>query len=237
MTLFWKAFLIGLSIAAPVGPIGVLCIQRSLAEGWYSGLLTGLGAATADGVYGLIGALGSGALIAMLIGQRQWIGAVGGAFLVLLGLRTIARSLDRAPAAPVRPAASAGRRPHRAGAWQTFAGTFALTLSNPMTILAFVAIFASLGAGAGTAAAGAAIPAAATASVATMVLGVFAGSAAWWLLLSGSIATLGRRIPPAALTTIDRASGGLLVLLGLWQLRLAFVAELASLAPPNAAIA
>jgi len=185
---FGRGAVLGFSIAAPVGPIGVLCIRRTLAEGRLSGLATGLGAAAADGLYGAVAALGLTWVTSLLVGQQSWIKLVGGAFLVWLGVRTfVARPSDRA--------AEAGAT----GLLGAFVSTFGLTLTNPMTILSFVAVFAGLGLGAE-----------ATASPATallLVAGVVVGSAAWWLALSAAVDLLRGRFDAAGLLWVNRFSG------------------------------
>lgn len=194
--LFLKSALIGLSIAAPVGPIGLLCIQRTLEHGRPIGLATGLGAAVADAAYGAVGAFGVTWLIAWLTGARFWLGLVGGGFLLWLAWRTW-----RAPAAT--RAAEAGGGP---GLWRSFAGTFFLTLSNPATILSFVAIFGAL-AGQGT-----------VGTPGWMVLGVLVGSALWWTGLSGVVGAMRHRIGAPALRAINQASALALGGFGAWQL-------------------
>lgn len=129
-----KGLLIGFSIAAPVGPIGLLTIRRTLAAGWASGFATGMGAACADAVYGAAAAFGLAAVSAALVAQQFWLRIAGGAFLLYLGARTFL-------AAPAeRTIAGDGRA--IAGAWLS---SLLLTLTNPMTILSFVAVFAGLG--------------------------------------------------------------------------------------------
>src|SRR5688572_21388344 len=159
--LFFKGMVIGFSIAAPVGPIGVLCIRRTLAEGRVTGLATGLGAAAADGLYGAIAAFGLTAISDLLVRQEIWLSLVGGLFLCYLGIKTLVTMPAERPAAT------------KAGSSATaFISTLILTLTNPMTILSFVAVFAGLGLSAG---------AGSYASAALMVSGVFIGSAIWWL--------------------------------------------------------
>ena len=199
--LFCKGLVVGFSIAAPVGPIGLLCIRRTLADGRLSGLATGLGAATADAVYGAVAGFGLSAVSEFLLGQQFWLGVCGGLFLCYLGLRTFLSP-------PPTQAAAAGG----GGLVGAFLSTFALTLTNPVTILAFVAVFAGLGfggdAGVGTAAA--------------MVAGVFAGSCAWWLLLSSGVAVLRARLGPAWMVGINRTSGVLLFACGVYALAAGF---------------
>jgi threonine/homoserine/homoserine lactone efflux protein len=191
-----RGALLGFSIAAPVGPIGVLCIRRTLAEGRMAGLATGLGAAAADGVYGAIAALGLTWITSLLVDQQSWIRVAGGAFLLWLGVSTfLARPSERAAAA------GAG------GLSAAFATTFALTLTNPMTILSFVAVFAGLGLGAGASASpGAAL---------SLVLGVVLGSAAWWLLLSAGVDLLRARFDAGGLRWVNRISGTVIAVFGL----------------------
>lgn len=203
LALFLKAALIGLSIAAPVGPIGLLCIQRTLEHGQRVGLATGLGAAVADAAYGAVGAFGVTWLIRWLTEARIALGVVGGAFLLWLAWRTW-----QAPAA-TRAAVVAGSA-GQPGLWHSFAGTFFLTLSNPATILSFVAIFAALSSQGPVAAPG------------WMVLGVLCGSALWWLGLSSGVAAMRHRIAPSVMQAINRGSALALGAFGLYQLARVF---------------
>jgi len=194
-----RGLLIGFSIAAPVGPIGVLCIRRTLAAGRATGLAVGLGAATADAVYGAIAGFGLTAVSSLLVRQQGVLRLVGGLFLCYLGVRTFLAS-------PARDAARAGG----AGLLGAFTSTFGLTLANPATILSFVAVFAGLGiAGAGS-----------WREATVLVAGVFLGSALWWLLLSGAVGALRSRLDLRALRWINRLSG--LVLLGFGIIALAW---------------
>jgi threonine/homoserine/homoserine lactone efflux protein len=193
-----KGLIIGFSIAAPVGPIGVLCIQRTLAEGRTAGLMSGLGAATADAVYGCIAGFGLTIISNFLLDQHILFRFMGGSFLCYLGLKTFL-------AEPAEQVASAKGKSF-IGA---YVSTFFLTVTNPMTILSFVAIFAGLGM-VGTreshAAAG------------TLVLGVFAGSALWWLILSSSVAMLRAKFDSHKLRWVNRMSGIIIVGFGLFAL-------------------
>ena len=185
---FFKGVLIGLSIAAPVGPIGVLCIQRSLADGPAAGLAAGLGAASGDAVYGFIAGFGLTLITGFLLGQQIWIRLVGGLFLCCLGLKTL-----------LTPVAERSAAVRRGGLTGAYFSTFGLTLSNPMTILAFVAVFAGLGAAADTQRD--------YLSASTLVLGVFSGSALWWLALSQGAGRLRTQFTPAGLRWVNRISG------------------------------
>ena len=193
--LFAQSLLIGLSIAAPVGPIGLLVIQRTLQRGARVGLATGLGAAVADALYGAVGAFGVSWVIDALVGARVPLALGGGAFLLWLAWRTWR-------AAPATRAAQAGGD---SGLLASFAGTFVLTLSNPATIFSFIAVFGTLGARL------------AGGSPWTMIAGVLAGSALWWLLLSAGVARLRSRFDARAQSWVNRASALLLAGFALWQ--------------------
>ncbi|MBN2386006.1 MAG: LysE family transporter [Anaerolineales bacterium] len=196
--LFLRGLLIGFSIAAPVGPIGVLCIRRTLTEGRASGLVSGLGAATADAVYGCIAGSGLTLISAFLVNQQTCLRIIGGVFLLFLGLKTLLSS-------PAKQAAQT----RGGGLLGDYASTFFLTLTNPVTILSFAAIFAGLGlAGAGGSYTAAGI----------LVLGVFIGSALWWLMLSGGVSLLREKCNPRDLLWVNRVSGGIITGFGLFSL-------------------
>jgi threonine/homoserine/homoserine lactone efflux protein len=184
---FLKGMVLGFSIAAPVGPIGVLCIRRALAEGRVVGMVSGLGAATADALYGAVAAFGLTFISALLVSQQLWLRAIGGAFLCYLGVKTFLTP-------PTGQAASAGGT----GLAGAYTSTLFLTLTNPTTILSFAAIFAGLG----VASASGGYP-----SAGLMVLGVFAGSALWWLILSGVASALGTRFSAGTMRWVNRLSG------------------------------
>lgn len=193
---FLRGLIIGFSIAAPVGPIGVLCIRRTLAHSRRAGFVSGLGAASADAVYGAIAAFGLTAISGLLVSQQTLLRLAGGLFLCYLGFTSFR-------AQPVMPsaAAPAGRSPVAA-----YGSTFALTLTNPMTIISFAAIFAGAGLSGGAGDARAAV---------ALVLGVFLGSALWWLTLSSGVSLLRTRVDTRALQWVNRISGGIIGLFGL----------------------
>lgn len=193
-----RGFLLGLAIAAPVGPIGVLCIRRTLAQGRAIGFISGLGAATADALYGCIAAFGLTAVSALLVRHRAWLGLAGGLFLCYLGIKTL---LSR-PAMEAALAEGSGL----AGAYFS---TLLLTLTNPMTILSFVAVFAGLGVGRAGNGYGAA---------AAVVLGVFLGSSAWWFLLSGGVSLVRAKFDARAMLWVNRVSGVIILGFGLFAL-------------------
>jgi len=193
-----RGLVIGFSIAVPVGPIGVLCIRRTLADGRAAGFAAGLGAATADGLYGAVAGFGLTVVSSALVGQQGWLRLIGGAFLCWLGARTFM----------ARPAGEAAA-PRGSGLAGAYASTLALTLTNPLTILSFAAVFAGLGVGG---AGGDYGPAA------VLALGVFAGSALWWLALSGAVGLLRQRVTPRGLSWVNRASGTIIAGFGLLAL-------------------
>jgi threonine/homoserine/homoserine lactone efflux protein len=196
--LLFRGLVIGLSIAAPVGPIGVLCIRRTLAEGAAAGFVSGLGAATADALYGCVAGFGLTFVSGLLVRQQVWFRLVGGLFLCYLGIKTL---LSGPVPDPVEG--------QRGGLLRAYALTFFLTLTNPMTILAFAAIFAGLGlVGTGQTYLAAVV----------MVAGVFAGSALWWLTLSGGVSLFRKRFSLIALQWVNRISGLVITGFGLVSL-------------------
>jgi len=192
---FLRGLLIGFSIDAPRGPIGVRCSSRTLADGRLAGLASGLGAATADAFYGSLAGFGLTLVANFLVSQQTWLRLVGGLFLLFLGVKTFLSQ----PAAD--SGGPAGAKPR--GLWGAYLSTLLLTLTNPLTILSFAAIFAGLGlveTGGNPLSAG------------LLVLGVFSGSAAWWLLLSGGVSLLRAKVATGTLRWINRLAG--LVIIG-----------------------
>lgn len=194
-SLFAQSLLIGFSIAAPVGPIGLLTIQRTLQLGPAAGLATGLGAAVADALYGAVGAFGVTALIEALTAARVPLAVGGGLFLLLMAWR-----IAQAPVA-----AQAATVPGGSDLMRCFAGTFALTLSNPATIISFIAVFGSL---AGRTS---------VSSPWTMIAGVLVGSALWWLLLSVLVGRLRERFDAVWRRRVNLVSAAVLTAFALWQ--------------------
>lgn len=203
LSLLARGMLLGFSVAAPVGPIGLLCIRRTLIDGRAAGFASGLGAATADLFYGCIAAFGLTAVTTALTGNAFWLRLIGGLFMLYLGVQTF-RTM---PA--VRAAESNAQ-----GLIGAYLSTLVLTVTNPLTILAFAAMFAALGAGNVGGDYGAAMLVAA---------GVFLGSACWWLLLSGGVSLLRTRMNEPWLRVINRASGVMIIGFGLLALVSVFV--------------
>lgn len=189
-----KGFIIGFSIAAPVGPIGILCIQRTVSGGNLQGLVTGLGAATADAAYGFIAAFGLTFISNFLVAQTYWFRLIGGLFLCYLGIRAFFKE-------PQEQTVSVGNST-RLSAYGT---TFFLTLTNPMTILFFAGIFAGLGL------VNEAVP---YTAAGLMVVGVFTGSAAWWLLLSSLTGIMRNKISTARMAWVNKISGLIILAFG-----------------------
>ena len=181
-----RGFVLGFTIAAAVGPISLLVIRRTLAEGRLYGLASGLGVATADATYGAIAAFGLGAITDILVNARQVLGLVGGVFLLWMAWQTIRST-------PSEAATVTNRRGGYAGAYLSI---LALTMANPMTILAFGALFAGLGVTSG-----------ATADAALVVLGVLLGSTAWWIVLTTVVGTMRARVTPLWIHRINLVSG------------------------------
>ena len=187
-----RGLVIGFVIAAAIGPIGLLCIRRTLVEGAAVGAVSGLGAATADGIYASVAAFGLTAVSDALVGARRPLGVVGGCFLIGLAIHSL---LVRSEAAPDRPPRSL---------LSAYATTVGLTIANPATILSFAAAFVGLGlAGHEAPVAGA------------LVAGVVSGSATWWVLLAVTVATFRDRLGPEALRRLAAGSSVLIGLLGL----------------------
>ena len=193
---FVRGLAIGFSVAAPIGPMGLLCLRRTLANGFLTGLCSGLGVATADAAYGAVAAFGLTAVGELLVGAGFWPRLVGGLFLCYLGLR----------AARATPPSAAGSATV-GGLAAAYVSTAALTLANPTTILSFAAIFAGLGATSGD------VPAAAS-----LVLGVFLGSTAWWLVLTAAVSRLRDRLERRWLRRVNLLSGVAIFSLGLLAL-------------------
>jgi len=195
ISLFLRGLIIGFSIAAPVGPIGVLCIRRTLTDGRSSGLISGLGAATADAMYGCVAGFGLTFISGVLINQQMWLRLFGGLFLCYLGLKTLFSK-------PAEQEAKVGGT----GLFSSYASTFLLTVTNPMTILSFAAIFAGLGL---------ANTNGDYASAVILVLGVFLGSAMWWLLLSGGVGLFREKFNAGGLLWVNRISGVIITVFGM----------------------
>ncbi|MDQ3292513.1 MAG: LysE family translocator [Bacteroidota bacterium] len=193
-----KGVIIGFSVAAPVGPIGVLTIKRTLTEGRLAGFLTGMGAACADTVYGIIAGFGLTIISSFMVAQEFWLKLIGGLFLLYLGIKSFWSKPATKPAETVNT-----------GLFYNLVSTFLLTLTNPSTIFSFLAIFAGLGLGTNQSNYVASL---------TLVLGVFLGSAFWWLLLSSGVSFFKSNFTPDRLIWVNRISGIIIISFGVWAL-------------------
>jgi threonine/homoserine/homoserine lactone efflux protein len=188
---FFKGLLIGFSIAAPVGPIGLLCTQRTIAYGRISGLVTGLGAATADGLYGAVAAFGLTTISSFLVGQQFWFRLIGGMFLLYLGTKAF-----------LSKAAEEAATSNHKSLFSDYCSTVFLTVTNPMTIVSFAAVFAGLGlasSGGGHS------------SAALMIAGVVLGSTLWWFVLSAGVSLFQAKFSSDSLKFLNRISGAILI--------------------------
>ena len=194
---FLKGLIIGFAMAVPIGPIGIMCIRKTLSEGHSRGLIIGLGAATADALYGSIAAFGLTFVSDAIASQHVWLRLIGGGLLLFLGIRTF-RARRNDPIVPF----------DNKGLLSSYISSFLLALTNPVTIFAFVAVFAAFGLGHRLIITSACI----------LVLGVFTGSCLWFLTL-GYVATLFRKkLDAGGLRWVNRISGGLIILSGLGAL-------------------
>lgn len=195
-----KGFILGLSIAAPVGPMCILCIKRTLDKGRMSGLFSGVGIAGADGFYGATAAFGLTVITNFMTGSAYILKFIGGAFLLYLGIKTIFRKAEE----------------HRTkidskktkGLLKDLLSTFFLTLTNPMTIFSFMAIFAGLGITSYKD----------NLMSAMMVLGVFLGSLTWWFFLISIVSAVGHRMTEKTMRKIDVISGLFILSFGIMSL-------------------
>lgn len=197
--LFLKGLILGFSVAAPVGPIGILCINRTINNGFSAGLVSGFGAATADLIYGLIAGLGITAVSGFLINQKLWIQWIGLFFLFYIGIKALVKKENEVVI----------HTSTENGLLKAYFSTFFLTLTNPMTILFFIAVFAGLGLS---------VTDSGVTSIIQLIVGVFIGSGIWWLSLSGLTSVLKTKINKRVIKRIDLASGMLLLFYGLYIL-------------------
>jgi threonine/homoserine/homoserine lactone efflux protein len=199
--LFIRGVVVGFPIAAAIGPISLLVIRRTIAHGRAYGLASGLAVATADATYAGVAAFGLTAVSGLLVSARVALGLGGGTIVILLGVR----------AALSRPGEVA-RAADRPGLAAAAGSIYALTMTNPMTILAFAAVFAGLGFAAG---------ATTVVDAAALTLGVWIGSSLWWVILTAALAWLRGRVAERGLVWVNRLSGAALVAFGLVAIAIA----------------
>jgi threonine/homoserine/homoserine lactone efflux protein len=195
LAFFLKGIVVGVVIAVPVGPVGVMCVRRTILEGKLAGFMSGLGAATADAVFGVIAGFGLSAVSDWLIGYQQWLHVVGGCYLLYIGGSAFAAEPPREPESERDAESLLG----------DFFSTFVLAVTNPITVLAFLGIFAAIGLGGTQATFG---------HAAILVLGVWSGSLLWWLMLSFGMGHVRHSIETRHFAWISRGSGAILFLSG-----------------------
>jgi threonine/homoserine/homoserine lactone efflux protein len=198
--MYWKGLLLGFSIAAPLGPIGLMCIKRTLQGGRLSGIFSGLGAASADALYGSLAAFGLAALFQKISWVQTWTQILGSAFIIYLGVKFVLE----------KSGANTDSEVNTAGKGRIYLTTFLLTMSNPITIFAFLGMFA--GAGVTT-----------TSSAILVVTGIFSGSMLWWIVLAIATHWLGKRLNSTVLLWVNRGAGIALVGFGLYSIITAIV--------------
>ncbi len=192
--MFLRGIAIGFAIAAPIGPVGILCIRKALADGRVAAFIAGLGAALADTLFGGVAAFGIGAVMQLIDGQIVPIKVVGGLFMVGLGTHTWRSAAIGVEAEP-------GKGP---GMVRDFLSTFVITITNPGTILGVAGVFAALGPSGR--------PGGAQSSL--LVAGIFCGSTLWWLVLSGVASAARSRFTPERMRLFNHLSGAMLVVFG-----------------------
>jgi threonine/homoserine/homoserine lactone efflux protein len=196
-TVLLKGVIIGFSLAAPMGPVGMMCIRRTLTRGHLRGFVSGLGAATADSVYAIVAAFGITLISNFIIAEEYWIRLVGGILLIVLGLRTIlVHPIETSPKNSVNGHASA------------FVSMFLLTFTNPMTLFAFAVVFAGIGAGS-------AVGEGNTLTASFLVAGVFLGSALWFLLITSAVHFYKDKFKLRGLKVVNIISGSFVLICGI----------------------
>ena len=198
LPLYLKAAGLGLAVAAPVGPMSLLCMRRTLTRSWRHGLATGFGIAVGDATFAGVAALGLAGVSAFMLAHQRPLHLVAGLFLLWLGFKTFRRK-----------SVAASEQAETGSLSALFTGSVLLTLTNPPTIIMFAAMFAALAPTTGLGPAGA---------VATTA-GVFTGSLAWWLGVVGVVTAARHAIGQRARLWIDRVSGAVLVLFGVAEVR------------------
>ena len=195
LAFFVKGLVVGLIIGVPVGPVGILCLRRTIFEGRLAGLASGFGAATGDALFGAIAGFGLTAVSDLLLGYQNWLRFAGACFLFYIGGRALLRE----------PQVKLGEGHDSQGMLRNYASTFVLTIANPVTVLALLGIFASLGLAGEEATWGRA---------SLLVFGVWVGSLSWWLALSLGASAFRASFDARFLAWINRGSGGILLLSG-----------------------
>lgn len=199
--MWWKGLILGFSIAAPLGPIGLLCIKRTLEGGRLHGIFSGLGAASADALYGSLAAFGLAAVFQKFSWIQTWTQVLGSAFIIFLGVRyALSKFKDEKKEISEK----------KAGKGRVYLTTFLLTMSNPVTIFAFLGMFAGAGV-------------TDTSSAIQVVVGIFSGSMLWWILLAFIAHWLGKRLNARVLLWVNRVAGMALIGFGVYSIISVFI--------------
>ncbi|MBZ0199547.1 MAG: LysE family translocator [Ignavibacteriaceae bacterium] len=197
-SIFFNGLILGIFVAAPVGPIGILCINRTITKGFSTGFVSGLGVATADTLYGMIAVFGLTIVSGLIMTENTIVQIIGGAVLCYLGIRVMIKD----PAAQII-------EPDKKGLLKAYGSMFFLTMTNPTTILAFAAIFAALGIA----------DSSKTFTTSTLLVsGIFLGSTMWWLAISYGIERYRNKLSDHVMRTVNKLSGGIILLLGVLTL-------------------
>jgi threonine/homoserine/homoserine lactone efflux protein len=199
--IFVKGLIIGFALAAPVGPVAAIVVQRTTNRGLRAGLLSGLGSSSADLFYGTAAAFGASFVTEFFLEHGTWLQRIGGAILVVLGIRLF---LSRPPRERVSTGPGTGGSPMR-----DFLSTFLLTFTNPMTFLAFTAILATMGLGASRHE---------SILTAELIAGLSAGALLWWWVLAISVHAFRHKFTYSKLVWVNRATGIFVVGVGVLYL-------------------
>lgn len=189
--------IVGFLASIPLGPIGVLCIQRTLSKNLKAGFISGLGATLADAIFSAVALLSLSLILSFIETHRAIITIVGGACIIAVGMNILFKN----PVVQIRR-----NRSGKTNLWQDFISIFLLTLTNPAFILVFIAFFASFGISSGESRG--------IAHALPVILGVVIGSATWWLLLTFVVSRFRTRFRPRHLLWINRIAGSLIIALG-----------------------
>ncbi len=204
ISVFLRGLVLGVVIAAPVGPVGILCIRRTLERGIFAGLATGFGAAVADAIFAAIAAFGVTAALSLLTGLEKEIRLFGGFFLMVMAIRMFFQKIELARAHVVSAA----------GLIKAFIAGFIITITNPLTIIGILAVIATFAGHLSYV------------QAATLTGGIFCGSLAWWLMLGGGVFLIRHHFTDGALNWVNRGTAILLLILAIWAIFTGVVAFL-----------
>ena len=191
---FLRGMIVGLLMAAPIGAVGAMCIKRALSDGWRRALAVGLGSATVDTLFGMVAGLGLTFIATFVSDHQTEIGVVGGAIVIIIGIATYL--------SPIKTEETKALSGHKR---RDFAAAFMLSIANPATLLGAVALFAALGQ---------VDPEVAPQSAVVLISGVFCGSMAWWIFLTGMARQFRHRFVPERLSRLNKIEGAIIIVIG-----------------------